>query len=181
MIQPFATSDNVGNIVIEMREIATIQNKAFVLHQRPGRVILYSGWYTIALCKKHRDKVFVFGDNTLRFGKGGQAIIRDEPNAIGVATKRKPAMSEDSFFTECEADLDAVLSDLGDVWRLLSGGKDVVIPIRASDAMVSLGLERAELLTRAPMLYKAITSHVIEMTAAHDYFDVAAPEWLDQI
>ena len=31
-------------------------------------------------------KLFVFGDNTYRVGKGGTAAVRDEPNAMGVVT-----------------------------------------------------------------------------------------------
>jgi hypothetical protein len=63
-------------------------------------VVLFSGWYSVALCRRRPDLTFVFGDNLLGFGKGGQAIIRGEPNAFGVPTKRKPAMSPGSFFEE---------------------------------------------------------------------------------
>ena len=46
--------------------------------------------YTNALLKKNRNKLFVFGDNCLRKGKAGQAIIRDQPNSAGIATKVLP-------------------------------------------------------------------------------------------
>lgn len=109
----------------------------------------------------------MFGDNLLGFGKGGQAIIRDEPNAFGVPTKRKPAMTVGSFFREGnEDDLDVVLTSLWVIWNKLAGGETIVIPI-TEEGLVSLGRERAELPTRAPTIYEAITRHVKEMCAAH--------------
>lgn len=128
-------------------------------------VILYSGWYSPELCQAHPDKLFVFGDNLLRFGKGGQAVIRDEPNAFGVPTKRKPAMSQASFFSEdSEADLDAVLISFQELWVALKDGKAVVIPVIEKTGLPSLGCERAELPQRAPTIYEAICRHVREMS-----------------
>lgn len=126
-------------------------------------IVLFSGWYSPALCQQHPDMTFVFGDNAQRFGMGGQAVIRNQPNALGVATKRKPAMTEASFFKEgSESDMDIVLADLKQVWDALKDGNTVVIPITA-DQEVSLGRERAELPTRAPSIYSAIQMHVREM------------------
>lgn len=130
-------------------------------------IVKFSGWYSPALCRQSPETVFVFGDNLNGFGKGGQAIIRDEPNAFGIPTKRKPAMTPGSFFVEGnEADLDAVLDRIGKLWALLKLGRTIVIPV-TSDGAVSLGLERAELKERAPSIYEAITRHVDEMAAAH--------------
>lgn len=47
------------------------------------------------------NDIFVFGDNTLRVGKGGAAALRDEPNAYGFITKRVPTNADDSFY-RCE-------------------------------------------------------------------------------
>lgn len=125
-------------------------------------IIYYSGWYTPELCRQHHNSVFIFGDNLRRFGMGGQAVIRNEPNAVGVATKRKPSMDESAFFTE--ADLDKVLDDLERVWKLLADDPylDVIVPV-TRDGQVSLGLERAQLTTRAPNVYETIVMHFKEM------------------
>jgi hypothetical protein len=134
-------------------------------------VIRYSGWLTPALCQLHPEKLFVFGDNLRGFGKGGQAIIRDEPNAFGVPTKRKPSMSPGSFFKDdSEADLDEVLGTLEELWRHLKSGKTIVIPV-TDDGKVSLGLERAELPQRAPTIYEAICRHVGEMCDSYGAVD----------
>ncbi len=49
--------------------------------------------------RKHPEKVFVFGDNTIREGYGGPAILRDEPNTYGFITKIKPDNEPSSFYT----------------------------------------------------------------------------------
>lgn len=44
------------------------------------------------------DKIFVFGDNTIRRGKGGAAKLRDLPNTYGFITKKYPNNKDESFF-----------------------------------------------------------------------------------
>lgn len=128
-----------------------------------GQVILYSGWLTPELCQERDDLIFVFGDNLKRVGMGGQAIIRTQPNAQGVATKRLPSMAPSAFFSETnENDLDSVVDDLAEVWSALKEGLTVVIPVTA-EGKPSLGLERAELPQRAPSIYNTICMHVKEM------------------
>lgn len=130
-------------------------------------IVRYSGWYSPALLRAFPNCTFVFGDNLLGFGKGGQAIIRDEPNAFGIPTKRKPAMTPGSFFREGnEDDMDAVLDRIGALWSILKAGRPVVVPV-TEQGEISLGLERAELRQRAPTIYKAIETHVKEMSDAY--------------
>jgi len=50
----------------------------------------------------HPDHIFVFGDNLLRKGKGGAAILRDEPNTYGFITKKYPDNNDKSFYTPDE-------------------------------------------------------------------------------
>jgi hypothetical protein len=69
------------------------------------------GWYTPDLMELNPDTVFVFGDNARRIGKGGQAIIRDYPNALGIATKRIGDMARGSFFEENNAEDRKVVED----------------------------------------------------------------------
>ena len=45
------------------------------------------------------NHIFVFGDNTLRRGKGGAAALRDEPNTYGFITKILPNNSNEAFYT----------------------------------------------------------------------------------
>jgi len=48
--------------------------------------------------ESHPNEIFVFGDNTLRIGKGGAAILRDEPNTYGFITKKYPTYADDAFY-----------------------------------------------------------------------------------
>lgn len=149
-------------------------------------VITFAGWYSTSLCQAHPKKLFVFGDNTKGFGKGGQAIIRDEPNAYGVPTKRLPSMAEGSFFEEGNAsDLDYVFNALSGLWTRLRGNADqppvtIVIPVNAQ-GRVSLGLERAELPQRAPSIYATIETHVSEMCDAYGVEYVADADALANV
>ncbi|MFW6225676.1 MAG: hypothetical protein ACOC3V_01795 [bacterium] len=48
------------------------------------------------------EVIFVFGDNTLRIGKGGAAVLRDEPNVYGFITKKFPDNKDSSFYKDDE-------------------------------------------------------------------------------
>jgi hypothetical protein len=42
--------------------------------------------------------IFVFGDNTIRQGYGGAAILRDHPQSYGFITKKYPDNKDESFY-----------------------------------------------------------------------------------
>ena len=48
--------------------------------------------------RENPDVIFVFGDNTIRKGKGGAALLRDEPNTYGFITKKYPNNKDESFY-----------------------------------------------------------------------------------
>ena len=66
------------------------------------KIEVESRMFTERLLRENPHKIFVFGDNMKRYGKRGQAVIRDEPNAYGVATKRYPSMDNWAFFLSCK-------------------------------------------------------------------------------
>ena len=49
--------------------------------------------------RENRNHIFVFGDNTKREGRGGAAILRDEPNTWGFVTKIMPTHDAGSYYT----------------------------------------------------------------------------------
>jgi hypothetical protein len=53
---------------------------------------------TKSYLRQNPDHIFVFGDNLIRKGKGGAAILRDEPNVYGFNTKKLPNNNEGSFY-----------------------------------------------------------------------------------
>ena len=95
--------------------------------------------YTSSLLVTYSDEIFVFGDNMKRYGKGGQAIIRDEPNAFGIATKRYPSKDNWAYFSDKPDELDCVRNDLRRLYEL-SKTHTIVFPIGG----VGTGLAKME-------------------------------------
>ena len=93
------------------------------------------------------DTLRVFGDNLDRAGKGGQAVIRDQRNTFGIATKRAPRRDEAAYFSDKPDEIEAVEADIA---RLLATGKEFVIPEGG------LGTGLAQLKNRSPKIAKII-------------------------
>lgn len=116
-----------------------------------GRLIFLS-WITRDMLRAEPEARFVFGDNVLRVGLGGQAgSMRGEANAIGVATKRTPGMSDADFFSdENAADLSVIDADIDKVAAALTEGRTIYVP------RDGLGTGLSDLPTRAPNLHQHI-------------------------
>jgi hypothetical protein len=116
-------------------------------------------FYSQGAAQRHSNVLFVFGDNLDRVGYGGQAIIRDMPNAIGVATKR----SCSEYMTGTLDDFEAVVGDLRDIELLADiGQRDILLPMN-KDGTISLGCGLAELPLRAPHLYGMIQDWFVRL------------------
>lgn len=108
--------------------------------------------------------LYVFGDNLEQRGRGGQAVIRGLPNAVGVPTKRRPSMDEDAFFTdadlrEVQASIDAAFARLH---RHLARGGTIAWPADG------VGTGRARLAERAPAIAHYIALSVRALLEASD-------------
>lgn len=113
-------------------------------------------WVTRQDLRDNPETLYLFGDNMLRQGMGGQAgAMRGEPNAVGVPTKWAPGMNNEDFFT------DAVVTSPGFAQEHINRafeqavahlmlGQDVAIPADG------LGTGLSELPSRAPAVLKAI-------------------------
>lgn len=113
-------------------------------------LILFDGRYSVDLCRQYPTLLFVFGDNGDRRGNGGQAVIRGEPNTLGVATLPHlgvPAVDGDPHMMHLLAD------DLCTVeTRIVACNKRVVLPV-GKDGRIALGTGIANLPYNAPLLY----------------------------
>lgn len=106
--------------------------------------------------------LYIFGDNQMRVGLGGQAAeMRGEPNAVGVCTKKTPGRNALDFWTDhdYDANMRQFNHDMVTIIRHLRKGGLVVFP---NDG---IGTGLSELPTRAP-----ITHWEIEQ-AFKDLFD----------
>lgn len=79
--------------------------------------IRYESKFSVKLLRENPEDIYVFGDNLEGKGKGGQAIVRDEPNAFGVPTKREPKRTVDAYFSDQDDEMQAVLEALRELYR----------------------------------------------------------------
>lgn len=99
--------------------------------------------------RANRSVLYLFGDNALRRGMGGQALeARGEPNAVGVRTKYAPSMAPASFFRDDDAAVAAqcamIDEDLAPVFEHVRACGIVVVPVDG------LGTGLAQLDVRSP-------------------------------
>ncbi|MBD8089280.1 hypothetical protein IFT48_04735 [Pseudomonas fluorescens] len=102
--------------------------------------------YSVELTKAHPNDIFIFGDNVVRKGVAhgaGQAVIRYQPNAFGIATKRAPSTEESAYFSDSEEDIQAVEADLRALYKL-SRRHTLVFPSGG------IGTGRAQMKQRSP-------------------------------
>lgn len=110
-------------------------------------------------CRRNPRVVYIFGDNLLRKGYGGQArSMRDEDNAVGIVTKRKPDNKPGSFFTEEDLEefkplVDADLALLKK--KIVELGATTIV---ISSAGIGTGLSGLE--KRAPSLFNYLTDEL---------------------
>lgn len=96
--------------------------------------------------------IYLFGDNLLEVGMGGQAgEMRGAPNAVGIPTKKAPGMGDEDFFTDDEFDYNKAMIDVNIeqviIKRTVLAATAVVIPLDG------LGTGLAELDIRAPRTF----------------------------
>lgn len=107
----------------------------------------YTKMLSIDLCRAHPEKIYIFGDNLKTFGKGGQAIIRDEPNAFGIPTKRYPSWDDWAFFSDQPDEIEAVKESLRKLYKI-AHNKVIVFP------QDGIGTGRAKMKEKSPIAYK---------------------------
>lgn len=111
---------------------------------------------TRKMMQEHPETLFVFGDNMMEQGFGGQAKeMRGEPNAVGIPTKFLPSYDDKAFFTD--DDIYRVKSKIdAQVLKLFlhaSAGGNIVWP------QDGIGTGLADLKNKAPAIWKLIESY----------------------
>lgn len=103
--------------------------------------------------RNNPEAYFLFGDNTIRRGLGGQAKeMRGEPNAIGIATKLTPTSESNAYFSDdCyRENVRVIAQDFRKAFAMRAQGHMIVIPADG------LGTGLSELPQRAPKTNKFI-------------------------
>lgn len=120
-------------------------------------IIIKQKWIKREDLQANPNVIYLFGDNELRIGFGGQAKeMRGEPNAVGIVTKKSPTafMSDDELILnkqKIDSDFNTIkikLAKLNSFWDSVKGRVVVVIPADG------LGTGLADLPNKAPKTYK---------------------------
>jgi hypothetical protein len=111
-------------------------------------ILIQDEWFSVKQCLENPRNLYIFGDNTLRYGKGGQAQIRDCENSFGICTKWKPSMTDDSFFQDTIECLEIVEKDIVDLLHIKDNYKNIIFPADG------LGSGLSDMPNRCPLLYK---------------------------
>jgi len=114
------------------------------------KIKIHKGNWKPEYVKKNIDQIFVFGDNNARVGKGGQAVIRDLPNTMGIRTKKGPSTKSAAYYkdSEYEQNCKNILEDILDIKEEALKGSTIVF----SDGGYGTGL--ASLKQKAPKTFE---------------------------
>ena len=111
--------------------------------------------YTNADVRANPNKIYVFGDNTQRKGTGGQAQIRNNENAFGIATKLQPNNSANAFMSDADLQSNKDVID-SDIAKIKADGRPLVFP------KDGFGTGLAKLKQKAPQTYSYLKKRLQE-------------------
>lgn len=112
-------------------------------------IIIQEEWFSVEQCRHNPNRLYVFGDNLIRIGKGGQACIRDEINSYGIATKRTPSMDNQAFFGDRADEAHALLNDIQGLLVVCDSGDFDTIVLPGD----KLGTGLAKMEEKSPKLF----------------------------
>lgn len=118
------------------------------------KVITIDEFYTVELARNNPNVLFVFGDNTQRWGKGGQAIIRDEPNVYGIATKVSPGTTDKDYFSDIEDHFHIVFTEAFGLLNLLCDESHSYTHVAFPSSGIGTGL--AKMSEKCPKLFNVL-------------------------
>ena len=99
--------------------------------------------------KDNRDRTYLFGDNLMEVGMGGQAAeMRYELNAIGIPTKKFPSTYKNAYFSD--NDFEQLKPILDKIFDKIKQHNIIVIP----EDGIGTGL--AKLDKKAPKIFEYI-------------------------
>ena len=132
---------------------------------------VFKGFWSIEDVIKSPNKIFIYGDNDLRTGLGGQAIIRNESNTLGIRTKKKPTHEKDAYYTdkEFEDNKKKIIQDIKKISDELLFGTTIVF------SEGGYGTDRAKLKEKAPKTFKFLCDILLEKFGYHNELGKIVP------
>lgn len=116
----------------------------------------YKKTWTSKTCQRYPKFIFIFGDNDECRGKRGQAIIRDEPNAMGIPTKKRPTYDPSSFYSDDEyyQNIEKIDDAIESIKENLVNYDGLMYPING----IGTGLSQLDI--KAPKTYKYLNIQI---------------------
>lgn len=126
------------------------------MSQHQTKLRLFQGFWTVQDVIAHPDYLFVFGDNDVQCGKGGQAIIRGQSNAIGIPTKKYPNNYISSFYTDDELELNKskIIAACNEIIRIAPHYTYIIMPQNG------FGTGLADLQNKAPQTLQFLNNAI---------------------
>lgn len=118
------------------------------------KVIVQKEWFSIFDCARHPNWLYIFGDNMDGYGKGGQAVIRDCRNSIGIPTKRHPANTTGDYMSDRTDERRAIIEALE---AMVSYERKFITIVFPADG---LGTGLAKMPEKSPELYMLIITYL---------------------
>ncbi len=116
--------------------------------------IIFKDYITRKEIKKNRHShMYIFGDNLMKVGYGGQAReMRGECNTIGIPTKKSPSQYlRDKDYDEV---VPIILLKFDMIETFIQDGFIIVIP------SAGIGTGRADLSNKAPKIWKVVKENL---------------------
>ena len=121
-------------------------------------IVYTKQWITREYMDAHPTWLFLFGDNLLGHGWGGQAReMRGAPNALGIPTKKRPDRRGGSYFTDDEYEKNCAAIDRAFERIYQEGWMVVVLPEHG------IGTGLADLPYQAPRTYEHLLEKIREL------------------
>lgn len=125
------------------------------------KVKYFNGFWTMNDAINNPNCLFIFGDNDIKKGRKGQAVIRDAKNSFGIPTKKKPFYDEDSYYTDDEYDdnIDKIFGEFIYLKLLILNNNYEFIYLPQN----GLGTGLAKLPIKAPRTYQFLQEQIDEL------------------
>ena len=134
--------------------------------------------YTVADLKANPDKIYIFGDNSIKKGKGGQAVIRGEGNAFGIPTKKLPSTGENAYFTDEE--LESNKQEIRNAIDIIKVEADSFFPRNVVFPADGIGTGLAKLKEKAPKTYQFLQQELVKNFGFNNDTGIVADKEEDQ-
>jgi hypothetical protein len=124
--------------------------------EKSSKIKYFKGFWKVEDVRKNPNWLFVFGDNDIGVGIGGQAIIRNQVNVCGIPTKKSPSNHPSAFYTdnELEQNKQKISRAISKLVVLSRNYEYIILP---EDG---LGTGLADLPRKAPLTYQFLISQM---------------------